>query len=97
MAPLLQVLLLLVLSAVVWREADGNVWQMAVDHHVAVVRVVAAALVKVHTKWVLQNNVHCMIIDHLLGQLNLHSIILPVVQQFSTLPLDYQVPVFNAM
>jgi hypothetical protein len=71
MAPLLQVLLLLVPSAVVWREADGNAWQMVVDHHVAAVRVVVAALVKVHTNRVLQNNVHCKMTDHFLGQLNL--------------------------
>jgi hypothetical protein len=73
MVPLLQVLLLLMLSAVVWREVDGNVvWQMVVDHHVAVVRVaVTAALVKVHTNQVLQNNVHNKITDELLGHLHL--------------------------
>jgi hypothetical protein len=59
------------LTAVVGREVDGSVvWQMIVDHHVAVVRVaVSAALVKVHINQVLQNNVHNKITDELLGHL----------------------------
>jgi CII-binding regulator of phage lambda lysogenization HflD len=52
MVPLLQELLLSVLSAVFWREVDGNVvWQMLVDHHAAVVQ---AAVIAAQ---VLQNNV----------------------------------------
>jgi endonuclease III len=62
------------LSAVAWREVDGNVvWQMVVDHHVAVVRVaVTAALVKAHTNQVLQDNVHNKITDEFLGHLHLY-------------------------
>lgn len=61
------------LSAVVWREVDGNVvWQMVVNHHVAVVRVaVTAALVKVHTNQVLQDNFHNKTTNELLGHLHL--------------------------
>jgi hypothetical protein len=59
MVPLLQELLLSVLSAVFWREVDGNVvWWMLVDHCVAAEQVaVLAALVEVHTNQVLHNRV----------------------------------------
>jgi len=67
MVPLLQELLLSVLSAVFWREVDGNVWQMLVNHHAAAVEAdVVAALVEVHTHWFLQNNGSNYMADHFL-------------------------------
>jgi hypothetical protein len=65
MDPLLQVLLLSVPSAVVWSGVDGNaVWQTAVHQHVAAAAVVAV-LVMVHTKQLLQNNIHTKMTYHL--------------------------------
>jgi hypothetical protein len=73
MVPLLQELLLSVLSVVFWREVDENdVWLMLVNHHAVVVQAdVVAALVEVHTNRFLQNNGSNYMDDHLLDHLHL--------------------------